>query len=59
VAQETVQNMVHKSSKTMTTHEARQILGINENTPWEEVLKVGVEMTFVVNFSKLIYAAVS
>ncbi|CAM6084746.1 unnamed protein product [Calypogeia fissa] len=39
VAQETVQNMVHKSSKTMTIHEARQILGVSENASWEEVMK--------------------
>ncbi|XP_024401739.1 mitochondrial import inner membrane translocase subunit PAM16 like 2 [Physcomitrium patens] len=39
VAQETVQNMAHKVSKTMTEHEARQILGVAENAPWEEVVK--------------------
>lgn len=39
VAQETVQNMVHKSSKAMSLHEARQVLGVSEKTPWEDVLK--------------------
>ena len=39
VAQETVQNMAHKVSKTMTEHEARQILGVAQHTPWEDVLK--------------------
>lgn len=39
VAQETVQNMAHKVSKTMTEHEARQILGVRENATWEEVVK--------------------
>jgi import inner membrane translocase subunit TIM16 len=40
VAQETVQNMAHKVSKTMTEHEARQILGVSEKASWEEVMKV-------------------
>lgn len=39
VAQETVQNMAHKVSKTMTEHEARQILGVSEKASWEEVMK--------------------
>jgi import inner membrane translocase subunit TIM16 len=39
VAQETVQNMAHKASKTMTEHEARQILGVAESAPWEEVVR--------------------
>ncbi|XP_024390236.1 mitochondrial import inner membrane translocase subunit PAM16 like 2 [Physcomitrium patens] len=39
VAQETVQNMAHKVSKTMTEHEARQILGVVERAPWEDVVK--------------------
>lgn len=43
VAQETVQNMVHKSSKAMTLHEARQVLGVTENIPWEDVLKVKIQ----------------
>jgi mitochondrial import inner membrane translocase subunit TIM16 len=28
------------SSKAMTEHEARQILGITENSTWEEIVKV-------------------
>ncbi|KAH9315635.1 hypothetical protein KI387_024262, partial [Taxus chinensis] len=39
VAQETMQNIVHKTSKAMTEHEARQILGVSERTSWEEILK--------------------
>ncbi|KAI3936455.1 hypothetical protein MKW92_003897 [Papaver armeniacum] len=39
VAQETLQNAVHKVTKTMTEAEARQILGVSEKTSWEEVLK--------------------
>eukprot|EP00246_Nothoceros_aenigmaticus_P015009 TRINITY_DN6010_c0_g1_i1.p1 TRINITY_DN6010_c0_g1~~TRINITY_DN6010_c0_g1_i1.p1 ORF type:complete len:111 (-),score=21.04 TRINITY_DN6010_c0_g1_i1:216-548(-) len=39
VAQETVQNMAHRLSKTMTTSEARLVLGVGENASWEEVLK--------------------
>ncbi|CAM6029596.1 unnamed protein product [Sphagnum balticum] len=39
VAQETVQNMAHKVSKTMTEHEARQILGVSEKASWEEIMK--------------------
>lgn len=40
VAQETVQNMAHKVSKTMSEHEARQILGVTEKSSWEEIMKV-------------------
>ncbi|OAE34824.1 hypothetical protein AXG93_2528s1910 [Marchantia polymorpha subsp. ruderalis] len=39
VAQETVQNMAKRTSKTMSISEARMILGVSENTPMEEVLK--------------------
>ncbi|KAF8041310.1 hypothetical protein BT93_A0043 [Corymbia citriodora subsp. variegata] len=39
VAQETVQNVVHRASKAMTEQEARQILGVSEATAWEEILK--------------------
>ncbi|CAK9205075.1 unnamed protein product [Sphagnum troendelagicum] len=39
VAQETVQNLEHKVSKTMTEHEARQILGVSEKASWEEIMK--------------------
>ncbi|XP_078442265.1 mitochondrial import inner membrane translocase subunit PAM16 like 2-like [Wolffia australiana] len=38
VAQEAVQNM-RRSSKAMTESEARQILGITEDMPWDEVVK--------------------
>lgn len=46
VAQETVQNMAHRVVKTMTETEARLVLGVNESTPWEEVLKVGFFLRF-------------
>ncbi|KAI6699225.1 hypothetical protein NL676_019344 [Syzygium grande] len=39
VAQETVQNAVRRASKAMTEQEARQILGVSEETTWEEILK--------------------
>ncbi|KAF3439507.1 hypothetical protein FNV43_RR17785 [Rhamnella rubrinervis] len=39
VAQETLQNTIHRGSKVMTEQEARQILGITEETSWEEILK--------------------
>ncbi|XP_030470307.1 mitochondrial import inner membrane translocase subunit PAM16 like 2-like [Syzygium oleosum] len=39
VAQETVQNAVRRASKAMTEQEARQILGVSEETAWEEILK--------------------
>ncbi|KAG0581601.1 hypothetical protein M758_4G253100 [Ceratodon purpureus] len=39
VAQETMQNITHKVSKSMTEHEARQILGVAEHAPWEDVLE--------------------
>ncbi|KAI8537684.1 hypothetical protein RHMOL_Rhmol09G0043400 [Rhododendron molle] len=39
VAQETVQNAVRRGSKTMTEQEARQILGVTENSTWEEIAK--------------------
>lgn len=38
VAQEAVQN-IKRSSKTMTDAEARQILGVSENTSWEEIMQ--------------------
>lgn len=40
VAQETLQNAAHRASKVMTEQEARQILGVSEETAWEEILKV-------------------
>ncbi|RDX59030.1 Mitochondrial import inner membrane translocase subunit PAM16 like 2, partial [Mucuna pruriens] len=39
VAQETIQNTLRRTSKTMTEQEARQILGVTEETPWEEIMK--------------------
>lgn len=42
VAQETIQNTIRRGSKVMTEQEARQILGVTEETSWEEIMKVGV-----------------
>ncbi|XP_068646131.1 mitochondrial import inner membrane translocase subunit PAM16 like 2-like [Aristolochia californica] len=39
VAQEAVQNAIRRGSKGMTEQEARQILGITEESTWEEILK--------------------
>lgn len=39
VAQEAVQN-IKRASKTMTETEARQILGVTENSSWEEIVQV-------------------
>nr|ABK21068.1 unknown [Picea sitchensis] len=39
VAQEAMQNAVRKTSKAMTEHEARQILGVGEQASWEEILQ--------------------
>ncbi|CAJ1953175.1 unnamed protein product [Sphenostylis stenocarpa] len=39
VAQETIQNTIRRASKAMTEQEARQILGVSKETPWEEVIK--------------------
>ncbi|PIN05842.1 hypothetical protein CDL12_21614 [Handroanthus impetiginosus] len=38
VAQEAVNN-IRRGSKMMTEAEARQILGVTENSSWEEILK--------------------
>ncbi|KAM3232687.1 mitochondrial import inner membrane translocase subunit PAM16 like 2 [Capsicum chacoense] len=38
VAQEAVQN-IRRASKAMTESEARQVLGVAENTSWEEVVQ--------------------
>ncbi|KAI3463527.1 hypothetical protein Pfo_020190 [Paulownia fortunei] len=38
VAQEAVQN-IKRGSKMMTEAEARQILGVTENSTWEEILQ--------------------
>ncbi|KAI3823151.1 hypothetical protein L1987_04583 [Smallanthus sonchifolius] len=37
VAQETLQNVVRRGSKAMTEQEARQILGVTEQSSWEEI----------------------
>lgn len=39
VAQEAMQNVVRKTSKTMTEQEARQILGVGEQSSWEDILQ--------------------
>ncbi|XVF84426.1 hypothetical protein PTKIN_Ptkin17bG0036100 [Pterospermum kingtungense] len=39
VAQETLQNAARRASKVMTEQEARQILGVSEETAWEEIVK--------------------
>ncbi|CAL5347842.1 unnamed protein product [Camellia sinensis] len=39
VAQETIQNTVRRASKIMTEQEARQILGVSEQSTWEEIAK--------------------
>lgn len=38
VAQEAAQS-IRRASKTMTEAEARQILGVTENAPWEEIVQ--------------------
>lgn len=40
VAQETIQNTIRRAGKVMTEQEARQILGVTEETPWQDILKV-------------------
>ena len=42
VAQETIQNTIRRGTKVMTEQEARQVLGVTEETPWEEIVKVGL-----------------
>ncbi|XP_058101714.1 mitochondrial import inner membrane translocase subunit PAM16 like 2-like isoform X2 [Magnolia sinica] len=39
VAQETIQNTVHRTSKIKTEQETRQILGVTEASSWEEIMK--------------------
>ncbi|CAL0328562.1 unnamed protein product [Lupinus luteus] len=39
VAQETIQNTIRRASKVMTEQEAQQILGVTEETPWEEIIR--------------------
>lgn len=39
VAHEAINN-IRRASKTMTEQEARQILGVSENSTWEEIVQV-------------------
>ncbi|KAL1357756.1 mitochondrial import inner membrane translocase subunit PAM16 like 2 [Arachis hypogaea] len=39
VAQEAIQNTIRRASKAMSEQEARQILGVTEETPWEEIVR--------------------
>lgn len=39
---EQVKNTVGRGSKTMSLHEARQVLGIKEEASWEEIVTVSV-----------------
>ncbi|MED6194707.1 hypothetical protein PIB30_031017 [Stylosanthes scabra] len=39
VAQETIQNTIRRASKVMSEQEVRQILGVTEETPWEEIVR--------------------
>ncbi|KAG2258639.1 hypothetical protein Rs2_22969 [Raphanus sativus] len=39
VAQEAMQNAVRKAGKSITEQEARQILGVTEQTSWEEIVQ--------------------
>lgn len=41
ITKDTVQNNVRRASK-LTEREARQILGVTEETPWEEIVKVSL-----------------
>lgn len=50
VAQETLNNTVRKASKAMTEQEARQILGVSDQTAWEEILKVGIPSFLLFSF---------
>lgn len=47
VAQETLQNTVRRASKAMTEQEARQILGVSEQTAWDEILKVSIACVII------------
>ncbi|XP_012487012.1 mitochondrial import inner membrane translocase subunit PAM16 like 2 [Gossypium raimondii] len=39
VTHETLQNAARRAGKVMTEQEARQILGVSEDTAWEEMMK--------------------
>lgn len=47
VAQETLQNTVRRASKAMTEQEARQILGVSDQTAWEEILQVSIACIYI------------
>ena len=51
VTRETIQNTVRRASKYMTEKEARQILGVTEKTPWEEIVKVS--LSFLLQLSSI------
>ena len=54
VAQETIQNTIRRASKTMMEQEARQVLGVTEQSSWEEVLKaMSMTLYFVFSFPYL------
>ncbi|XP_039050907.1 mitochondrial import inner membrane translocase subunit PAM16 like 2-like [Hibiscus syriacus] len=39
VTHETLQNAARRAGRVMTEQEARQILGVSEDTAWEEIMK--------------------
>nr|KJB37942.1 hypothetical protein B456_006G227700 [Gossypium raimondii] len=42
VTHETLQNAARRAGKVMTEQEARQILGVSEDTAWEEMMKASI-----------------
>ncbi|WRX21277.1 hypothetical protein QQP08_013764 [Theobroma cacao] len=52
VAQETLQNAARRASKVMTEQEARQILGVSEETAWEEIMKASIFCKYDVLFER-------
>ncbi|KAG8484412.1 hypothetical protein CXB51_023867 [Gossypium anomalum] len=42
VTHETLQNAARRAGKVMTEQEARQILGVSEDTAWEEIMKASI-----------------
>ncbi|MBA0812852.1 hypothetical protein Gohar_026785 [Gossypium harknessii] len=47
VTHETLQNAVRRGGKVMTEQEARLILGVSEETAWEEILKASLCISFL------------
>lgn len=45
VAQEAMQNGIRKAGKAINEQEARQILGVTEQTSWEEILQVNISLS--------------